>query len=304
MALFNELALFAGIGGGILGGKLLGWKTVCAVEIEPYCREVLLRRQRDGLLPLFPIWDDAKTFDGKLWRGKVDLISAGVPCQDISIAGKGEGITGERSGLWGEMARIIGEVRPQFAWVENSPMLVGRGLARVLGDLAEMGYDAKWGIVGACHVAAPHKRDRIWILAYANELHDDISRYGTSEICRERSQKADISRSEKDVANVNSARKLQQKGIKQKQWGRLSDSTKKNANIVRKGLQISRSLKVREDGRKARRVSPAGDWWATEPGMVRMVHGAPNRIQRIKALGNGQVPLCAAHAFQILAGGK
>lgn len=161
----NELALFAGAGGGILGGKALGWCTVCAVEYEQYAAEVLLHRQNTGELEAFPIWDDVRTFDGRPWRGIVDVVSGGFPCQDISAAGKGDGITGERSGLWSEMARIIGEVRPRYAWVENSPLLVSRGLAVVIGDLAEMGYSAVWGIVGAHHAGAPHRRDRCWILA-------------------------------------------------------------------------------------------------------------------------------------------
>ena len=85
----NELALFAGAGGGILGGKLLGWRTVCAVEWEPYPASVLCARQNDGFLPPFPIWDDVQTFDGKPWRGIVDVVSGGFPCQDISVAGGG-----------------------------------------------------------------------------------------------------------------------------------------------------------------------------------------------------------------------
>ena len=161
----NELALFAGAGGGILGGKLLGWRTVCAVEREPYAASVLIARQNDGILPTFPIWDDVCTFDGRPWRGIVDVVSGGFPCQDISAAGKGAGITGERSGLWSHMARIIGEVLPRFVFVENSPLLVGRGLGLVLGDLAAMGYDARWGIVGADDAGAPHKRERVWIVA-------------------------------------------------------------------------------------------------------------------------------------------
>jgi DNA (cytosine-5)-methyltransferase 1 len=161
----NELALFAGAGGGILGGKLLGWRTVCAVEFEPSAASVLLQRQNDGILPPFPIWDDVRTFDGKPWRGTVDVVSGGFPCQDISAAGKGKGLEGQRSGLWGEMARIVREVRPRYVFVENSPVLTSRGLGRVLGDLAEMGYDARWGVLGAGHLGAPHQRDRIWVLA-------------------------------------------------------------------------------------------------------------------------------------------
>ena len=122
----NELALFAGAGGGILGGLICGFRTVCAVEINDYARRVLMQRQDDGILEPFPIWDDVTTFDGKPWRGLVDVVTGGFPCQDISACGKGEGIDGSRSGLWQHMARIISEVGPRFALVENSPLLVGR----------------------------------------------------------------------------------------------------------------------------------------------------------------------------------
>jgi DNA (cytosine-5)-methyltransferase 1 len=178
----NELALFAGAGGGILGGHLLGWRTVCAVEWEPYPASVLCARQNDGFLPPFPIWDDVQTFDGKPWRGIVDVVSGGFPCQDISIAGQGAGLEGERSGMWKQMARIIGEVRPRHAFIENSPMLTIRGLDRVLCDLAALGYDAQWGVISAADCGAPHKRERIWIVAYATQLQrnggDNNSRIG------------------------------------------------------------------------------------------------------------------------------
>lgn len=149
--------LFAGAGGGILADLLLGHRIVGACEIEEYPRKVLLQRQRDGILPRFPIWDDIRTFDGRPWRGEVDIVAGGFPCQDISCAGKGEGIEGERSGLWKEVARVVCEIRPRFVFVENSPQLVGRGLAVVLGDLAKMGYDAPWGVLGADDVGAPHR---------------------------------------------------------------------------------------------------------------------------------------------------
>ena len=161
----RELALFAGAGGGILGGVLLGWHTVCAVEIDAYCRKVLLARQRDGLLPRFPIWDDVRTFDGTPWKDRVDVISGGFPCQDISCAGRGAGIDGVRSGLWREMARITDEIRPRYVFVENSPLLVSRGLVVVVSDLASMGYDVRWCCVSASNAGAAHIRDRIWILA-------------------------------------------------------------------------------------------------------------------------------------------
>lgn len=163
----RTLHLFAGAGGGILGDIILGHQCVCAVEIEPYPQQVLSARQRDGLIPWFPIFADVTTFDGRPWNGLVDVVCGGFPCQDISSAGKGAGLAGSRSGLWSHMARIICDVEPRQVLVENSPLLVGRGLDVVLGDLASMGFDARWCVMGAADVGAPHQRDRIWILADA-----------------------------------------------------------------------------------------------------------------------------------------
>ena len=161
----NELALFAGAGGGILGSHLLGWRTVCAVERDAYASQVLAQRQNDGFLKPFPIWSDITTFDGKPWKGIIDVISGGFPCQDISIAGKGAGLDGERSGLWKEFKRVICEIQPEFAFIENSPMLITRGLDRILCDLAQMGFDAQWGIISCADIGGVHKRERTWIVA-------------------------------------------------------------------------------------------------------------------------------------------
>ena len=168
------LHLFAGGGGGILADRLLGRDIVGAVEIEKYPREILLSRQADGILPLFPIWDDVSTFRAdnpecsEYISGLRSIrdhlcIAGGFPCQDLSVAGKGAGLDGARSGLWREMRRIIGEIRPRYVLVENSPMLVVRGLNRVLGDLAELGFSATWGIVGADEAGAAHVRKRFWL---------------------------------------------------------------------------------------------------------------------------------------------
>lgn len=162
----NELALFAGGGGSIWASALLGHRVVCAVEVEAFQRSVLLARQRDGSFPVFPVWDDIRTFDGRPWHGAVDLVSGGFPCTDISLAGKGAGIDGEKSGLWREMARVIADVQPRFVFVENVRALVSRGLDRVLGDLADLGFDAEWDCFRASDVGAPHKRERLFILAY------------------------------------------------------------------------------------------------------------------------------------------
>jgi DNA (cytosine-5)-methyltransferase 1 len=175
----NELHLFAGAGGGILGGMLLGHTTVCAVEFEPYCQKVLLQRQQDGILPKFPIWDDVTTFDGTPWRGKIDVVCGGFPCQDVSVANpKGKGIEGSRSGLWTEMHRIIGEIMPTYIFIENSPMLTSRGGSRVVSDIAAMGYDCRWGIVGSRHTDSPMRRDRMWILACCGGFRRETSRQG------------------------------------------------------------------------------------------------------------------------------
>jgi len=178
----NTFHLFAGAGGGILADLLLGHNPIGACEIEPYPREVLLQRQQDGILPKFPIWDDICTLDGRPWRGTVSLLAGGFPCQDISSAGKGAGITGARSGLWKEYARIIDEMRPQFIFAENSPLLRTRGLGVVLEDLASLGYDARWGIIGARDFGAPHKRDRMWVFAYPKgwRLQEEVEEQGLS----------------------------------------------------------------------------------------------------------------------------
>lgn len=266
----NELALFAGAGGGILGGHLLGWRTVCAVEWADYPRRVLLARQRDGILPRFPIWDDVQTFDGNPWRGRVDVVSGGFPCQDISAAGKGAGIDGARSGMWFHMARIVREVRPRFVFVENSPILTSRGLGRVLGDLAAMGYDAEWGVLGAVDVGAPHQRDRIWVVAYAN-------RNGVEKRMREDGGPTCGSSEEGWMEAVGGCEILADANMPRlEEWDGSTGASRARAPAV------------------------VCDWWATEPAVGRVAHGVASRVDRLKALGNGQVPAVAATAFRLL----
>lgn len=165
MRSLNELALFAGVGGGILGGKLIGWNTCCAVELDAFREGILLTRQNESLLPIFPIWDDVSTFDGYPWRRIAQVVSGGFPCPDVAAGGPGTGIFGARSGLVFEMLRIIDEVRPAIGLFENSPHLTLRGLEYILFHLAKMGYDAKWGVLGANQAGASHGRKRLWIVA-------------------------------------------------------------------------------------------------------------------------------------------
>jgi len=232
----RELALFAGAGGGILGGRLLGWRTICAVESNAYCRDVLLSRQRDGLLERFPIWDDVCTFNGVPWRGYVDVISGGFPCQDISSAGTKAGISGSKSILWQQMFRIVCEIRPRYVYLENSRYLVNRGLSTILRKMARLGYNAKWGVLGARHVKAGHKRDRCWVLfSYS---------YGDCE---------SASAVYAEVAGLQS-------------MGRESRKSRRDS--------------LRRVGRGAYAVA--------------------GRMDRLKAIGNGQVPSVAALAWRIL----
>ena len=285
----NELALFAGAGGGILGGHLLGWRTICAVEWEPYPASVLISRQNDGILPPFPVWDDVQTFDGKQWRGRVDVISGGFPCQDISCAGKGAGIDGDRSSMWGHMARIIGEVRPRKVLVENSPMLVGRGLARVIGDLAKMGYDAEWCVLGAVDAGAPHKRDRIWLMGNTNN-----NGLPAPEVRESTAAGSHGSPSGEKQAGQSTG--------SGEQHEELADST----SIRQQGqVEHERPIHQEEDqDRKADRFiysSEAGrPWWITEPNVGRVAHGVAARLDRLKAIGNGQVPAVAELAWNTI----
>lgn len=267
----NELALFAGAGGGILGGHLLGWRTVCAVECDAYAAQVLGQRQNDGALPAFPIWSDVCSFDGTHWRGLVDVVSGGFPCQDISVAGSGAGLAGERSGLWEQMRRIIGEVRPSLVLVENSPALTSRGLGRVLGDLAELGFDAEWGVLGASDLGAPHRRKRIWIVAYSNSLREPQQAWHEQECGMGFEQRGEA------VADADSD-----------EWQRGSSA-----------MQVGRE-RIAESDEKA--GYPTGTEWPPEPSMGRVADGVAHRLDRLRALGNGQVPRVAAAAFNYLAG--
>ena len=325
----NELHLFAGAGGGILGGMLLGHRCVCAVEIDQYARSVLIARQNDGSLPPFPIWDDVCTFDGTPWRGIVDVVCGGFPCQDISAAGKGAGITGERSGLWKEFARIIGEVRPSYVFVENSPMLTIRGLGTVLGDLAAMGFDAEYGVLSAADVGANHRRERIWILAHSN---------GDRGATRTQEQMRGV------VSNVNRLSATEESGRELVECGADGDCDVAYTNserrkelhapaITDKSRQSNRGDFAEGCGREIvadpwkQHWNGWGDrssWWKREPQealrdagrgrgqengvsipeseLGRVAYGLAFTLERLKAIGNGQVPLCAATAFNLLMG--
>jgi DNA (cytosine-5)-methyltransferase 1 len=155
-------SLFAGIGGFDLAARWMGWETAWFSEIDPYASAVLAKHW-----PGVPNYGDITKIDFTRLE-PVDIVCGGFPCQDISRAGSHAGIDGEKSGLWREFARALRELRPRYALVENSATLTQRGLGRVLGDLAEIGYDAEWHCYQAADLGAPHLRDRLYILAYSS----------------------------------------------------------------------------------------------------------------------------------------
>lgn len=161
------ISMFSGAGGGVQADHLLGHKVVCYVEWEDYCIDVMKARIRDGVMDDAAIWTDARTFDPKPWRGLVDAISAGYPCQPFSVAGRRQAGDDTRNG-WPATIRVIEGVRPLHAYLENVPGLLSGGhgyFATVLADLARAGYHLRWDCLPACAVGAPHQRDRLWHVA-------------------------------------------------------------------------------------------------------------------------------------------
>lgn len=162
------LDLFSGIGGFSLGlERTGGFETVAFCEIEPFCQKVLAKHW-----PGVPCYDDVRTLTAERLAADgiaVDVITGGFPCQDISVAGHGLGLAGERSGLFYEVARLVSELRPEYVILENVGALLCRGLDAVLGTLASFGYDAEWHCIPAAYVGLPHIRDRVWIVAHPRQ---------------------------------------------------------------------------------------------------------------------------------------
>jgi len=188
----TAVSLFSGIGGLDLGCERAfrrmgyGWRTAAYVEREAYAVALLEQRISEGRLPFAPIWTDVRTFPARRFRGVVDLVLGGFPCTDLSVAGKQAGITGERSGLWFEFARIVREAQPRWVVIENVPPVLAAGNAgAVLGDLAEAGFDARWTTLRASDVGAPHRRQRVFILADRERLRKQ-QREGTEREIRRR----------------------------------------------------------------------------------------------------------------------
>lgn len=252
-------SLFAGIGGFDLGLERAGMECAWQVEIDEYCRRVLAKHWPD-----VPRWDDVRTFPPKCRDWGVDLICGGFPCQDISAAGHGTGLDGERSGLWAEYRRCLRELRPRYVVVENSPALTFRGLDRVLGDLASLGFDAEWNCIPAETFGAPHERDRIWIIAHAS-----------GERCGQGWKGRFVDRLPwlPDQARWNPA-----------DAERLQGGQRHDTEMFR-----GRAAEAEQVG-----VGSGGTWWGNqwpnEPALLGVDDGIPARMDRVRVLGNTVVP--------------
>ena len=203
--------------------------------------------------------------------------------------------------MWREMARIIHEVRPRYVFVENSPMLTSRGLGTVLGDLASMGFDARWGVLGAADIGAPHQRNRIWIVGNASSIRRSAGRDDHGQ--DDGSKPATDGQHASQMAYAASLRQQAQSDI--------CEYSKKDGNgqanqFGSEGEMDNTDSTYGERNKCAKRIFKkyaninSASWWATEPNVGRVANGVAARVDRLKAIGNGQVPLCAATAWRLL----
>lgn len=291
MTKLRVLDLFSGIGGFSLGlERTGGFETVAFCEIEKFPRKVLRKHW-----PEVPIYEDIAMADfGPI--GPVDLVTAGFPCQDISLAGQGAGLAGARSGLFWHIlraARMVGQPR---LLLENVAALLGRGMGSVLGALAQVGYDAEWHCIPASAVGAPHRRDRLWILADP-DIGETRKRYKPAEE-RGRPQETEQAwlGSGGKHTDPHGSRQLQPEG-RFAYFGRwLGDLGEEMADAMRLNEQgkQSKQLDAQERGgsikRPPRSCGDGGRWWSVEPNVGRVAHGIPDRAHRLAALGNAVVP--------------
>lgn len=339
----RTLHLFAGAGGGLLADLILGHSPVCAIEWDPYCCQVLCERRDDGWFPGLHVHEgDAWLFDPSDWIGRVDCVAAGFPCQPHSLAGKMLGADDPREG-WGAVVRVLRALRPLYVFLENVPGLVSSGyLAVVLGDLAALGYDARWMVRSAAEAGAPHERERWMCLATHTDTlrrrrQGDSQRDSQQEQPRERApQRDNADRLHPSMADPDPDRERGE--IRWLLWQRGADAVQRGEDVAYTHIddrqersdgsrdpqgqgsddRATRCGEIRNaDGGLCQDGSLTGvhqgpeadalggryrGWWSTEPDVGRMAHGVAARPHRIKALGNGQVPLQIARAWRELGG--
>jgi DNA (cytosine-5)-methyltransferase 1 len=299
MPSLRVLDLFSGIGGFSIGLERAGMTTVAFCEIDKKAQLVLKKHWPD-----VPVFEDVSTLTKEKLdeRGiAIDVICGGFPCQDISLAGKGAGIEGERSGLWSEYARLIGELRPQYVIVENVSALLSRGLDRVLGDLASLGYDAEWHCIPASAVGAPHRRDRIWIMAYPSIVQQHGGNID-AQISGSQIPKPRNSDGSDFMAYTDSQCGRGEQSIpissgwqtRDQPCGSGSDGSHTNSEGLEGWTQTIRQEKGRDQDTRHFRplVSVIGrdSQWDFEPNVGRVANGVPSWVDRLKQLGNAVVP--------------
>jgi DNA (cytosine-5)-methyltransferase 1 len=279
--MLNGLDLFSGIGG--LTVALAPWvRPVAYCENDRYVQGVMLSAMRRGDIHQAPIWDDVRSLSGGMFDCQIEIIYGGFPCQDISCAGAGRGLEGERSGLVFEVFRLVDELRPAFVFLENVPAIVTRGLSRVVGELTARGYECRWKIISAADVGANHIRRRWWLLAYTGQRRWAPRLSGTQNTrANAKSKRAEGS----DGTAICGSHVADSEGLTE-----------------RAGLCTHESTGLRR-GRSSNSSGPFGsDWWTTEPDVGRVAHGVSARVDRLRGLGNAVVPYQARTAFRELAG--
>lgn len=257
----NILDLFAGIGGFSLGlERTGGFKTVAFCEIEKKAQQVLRKNW-----PNTPIFNDVSTLTKDLIDETVgvsiDVIAGGFPCQDISTAGRGAGLAGERSGLWFQFHRLIKEIQPRYAIIENVSALRSRGLEQVLWSLAEIGYDAEWHCIPASAIGAPHRRDRIWIVAYPSRVGRGQERPLTGRC------------GEGDIAE-----------------GSVGSRSLLGGAVANANCAYSEGRRLSSGAYEKYADAVSAGWWETEPSVGRVAYGLSGQSHRLKQLGNAVVP--------------
>jgi len=315
-------SLFSGIGGMDLGLERAGHKVIWQSEIDPYCNKVLKKHWPD-----VPNLGDITTIDwGKVERP--DIICGGYPCQPFSTAGKRNGTADPRH-LWPAMHNAICLLRPRYAIMENVRGHLSLGFGNVLADLAEIGYDAEWQVIPAAAVGAPHKRDRVFIVAYPDNARGrtpkrGINGNGSAQIKkRQNVAQSGVSRRSKNVADTqskfgNGGNNYARNGTQSQTVSELRNGGRSqnvaNANSAPRQQQRKRQVSKSDIERRSKNVADADSnrtqipfagifasvkeseritWWETEPDVGRMAHGVPNRVDRLRGLGNAVVPQVA-----------
>ena len=312
------LDLFSGIGGFSYAAEKIvgGYKTTQFVEIDPYCQSVLHKN-----FPNIPIHDDIKTFKAK--KGQFDVLTAGFPCQDLSVAGRQKGIGEDtRSGLFYEIIRLLGEIQPKFVLFENVRNLLshekGSTFQEILFQIAKAGYDAEWSIISAKDMGACHLRERIWIIAYPNKsnrrkgkIFENTSNEGwktsenrgksiqskNRETCSDNTRQSNtaITNSDSDGSSSSTRIRINGKTNSSSQEGKNEISKSERGSKSEVSEVIQQSSKWRNT---KQRLNPNWTRYVSKPSLCRGDDGLSNRILRLKALGNSIVPNCAAVPLQ------